>query len=116
MGFGVPYVFLFLPIAWALLLRVFPPEIKVGDDVRTSLVEQYRGLGPLSRAQKRAIAASLAFMLPVSTPPNALVYGTGYVRIRDMVRGGFMLDILGCVFTVLVLLLIGSRLLGLLHF
>jgi sodium-dependent dicarboxylate transporter 2/3/5 len=60
-----------------------------------------------------AIAASLAFMLPVSTPPNALVYGTGFIRIRDMVKGGIWLDAVGCVITVAVLALIGTWLLGL---
>jgi sodium-dependent dicarboxylate transporter 2/3/5 len=62
-----------------------------------------------------AIAASLAFMLPVSTPPNALVYGTGYVRIRDMVRGGVLLDLIGCILLVVVLILIGAHVLGVLH-
>lgn len=60
-----------------------------------------------------AMAASLAFMLPVSTPPNALVYGTGYIRIRDMIKGGIWLDAVGCIITVLVLACIGAWLLGL---
>lgn len=40
-----------------------------------------------------AVAASCAFMLPVATPPNAIVYGTGYVKQRDMMRVGFILNI-----------------------
>jgi len=40
-----------------------------------------------------AVAASLAFMMPVATPPNAIVYGTGYVKMKDMVKFGFLLDI-----------------------
>jgi sodium-dependent dicarboxylate transporter 2/3/5 len=39
-----------------------------------------------------ALAASCAFMLPVATPPNALVYGVGYVRQKDMMRVGFFLN------------------------
>jgi sodium-dependent dicarboxylate transporter 2/3/5 len=42
-----------------------------------------------------AVAASCAFMLPVGTAPNAIVYGSGRVRIRDMMRAGFVVDILG---------------------
>ena len=60
-----------------------------------------------------AMAASLAFMLPVSTPPNALVYGTGYIRIRDMVKGGIWLDVIGSIITVVILAVVGAWLLGL---
>jgi sodium-dependent dicarboxylate transporter 2/3/5 len=42
-----------------------------------------------------AMAASCAFMLPVGTPPNAIVYGSGRVPIRDMVRAGIRVNILG---------------------
>ncbi|MDR1853849.1 MAG: DASS family sodium-coupled anion symporter [Azoarcus sp.] len=37
------------------------------------------------------IGASLAFMLPVATPPNAIVFGTGYIQQREMIRAGFWL-------------------------
>jgi len=40
-----------------------------------------------------AVAASCAFMLPVATPPNAIVFGTGRVPIRDMVRAGVWMNI-----------------------
>nr|WP_311195352.1 DASS family sodium-coupled anion symporter [Suttonella sp. R2A3] len=39
------------------------------------------------------IGASCAFMLPVATPPNAIVFGTGEIRQRDMIRGGVVLNI-----------------------
>ena len=39
------------------------------------------------------IAATCAFMLPVATPPNALVYGTGYIKQKQMLRAGFILNI-----------------------
>jgi sodium-dependent dicarboxylate transporter 2/3/5 len=43
-----------------------------------------------------AVAASCAFMLPVATPPNAIVYGSGYVAQRDMMRAGFWIN-LSCI-------------------
>jgi len=54
------------------------------------------GLGrdPLLLAVPAALAASGAFMLPVATPPNAIVYGSGAVRIEDMVRAGIWLNVL----------------------
>jgi sodium-dependent dicarboxylate transporter 2/3/5 len=48
------------------------------------------------------LANSLAFMMPVGTPPNAIVYATGRVRIIDMVRYGFVLNLIGVVIVTLV--------------
>lgn len=42
-----------------------------------------------------ALAASCAFMLPVATPPNAIAYGSGYVKAADMLKGGVWLNIVG---------------------
>ena len=44
-----------------------------------------------------AVSASLGFMLPVATPPNVIVYGTGRVPVRAMMRYGLALDVLGVV-------------------
>lgn len=41
-----------------------------------------------------ALAATCAFMLPVATPPNAIAYGSGYVRAGDMIKGGVWLNII----------------------
>ncbi len=51
------------------------------------------GLPPAPIVMCVTLAASCAFMLPVGTPPNAMVYGTGQVRIATMVRYGFWLDL-----------------------
>jgi solute carrier family 13 (sodium-dependent dicarboxylate transporter), member 2/3/5 len=52
------------------------------------------GRDPLLLAVPAALAATCAFMLPVATPPNAIVYGTGYVTIPQMVRAGLWLNLL----------------------
>ena len=48
-----------------------------------------------------ALAASMAFMLPVATPPNAIVYGSGMVTIPKMVRVGFVMNISAIIATML---------------
>ena len=51
------------------------------------------GENPLLLAIPVAMAASCAFMLPVATPPNAIVYGSGFITIPQMVRAGLWLNI-----------------------
>ena len=52
------------------------------------------------------MGASLGFMLPVSTPCNAIVYGSGLVPLGKMIRYGFLLDIAGVVVIVSIVKLI----------
>ncbi|HWK89327.1 MAG TPA: SLC13 family permease, partial [Longimicrobium sp.] len=54
-----------------------------------------QGVDPLLPALGATMAASLGFMLPVSTPCNAIVYGSGYVPLMRMVRYGIILDVIG---------------------
>ncbi len=55
------------------------------------------GVSPLAPALAVTIASSLGCMMPISTPPNALAYGTGRVPLRAMLRLGLAFDILGFV-------------------
>lgn len=55
------------------------------------------GVPPIVLTVPITIAASCAFMLPVATPPNAIVFATGAISIPQMVRAGFALNILGIV-------------------
>ena len=48
------------------------------------------------------VAASCAFMLPVATPPNAVVFGSGYLRIPDMVKAGVWMNILSILLITLI--------------
>ncbi len=53
------------------------------------------GVAPVPLMAAAALGASLAFMLPVGTPPNALAFGTGAVSAADMRRAGMWLDLIG---------------------
>lgn len=57
---------------------------------------------PLLLTMIIGIGASCAFMLPVATPPNAIVYGTGFIRQPEMVKVGFWLNII-CIIVVSLL-------------
>ena len=52
------------------------------------------GMEPLLAMAAAALGASMAFMLPVATPPNAIVFGSGYVSIQQMSRAGFWLNLI----------------------
>lgn len=60
------------------------------------------GVDPLLITVPAAIAASCAFMMPVATPPNAIVFGTGHMKIQSMIRAGFLLNIIGIVIVTLI--------------
>lgn len=60
------------------------------------------GLPPELLAIPTAIAASCAFMMPVATPPNAIVFGTGHMKIQSMIKTGFFLTVTGIVVTTLL--------------
>ena len=54
-----------------------------------------QGVSPVLLTVPAAIAASCAFMMPVATPPNAIVFSSGHMRIADMIRAGLALNLMG---------------------
>jgi len=48
------------------------------------------------------VCASYAFMLPIATPPNAIAMSSGVVNVRDMIRYGIVLNLLGIFFIVII--------------
>lgn len=70
------------------------------------------GVPPIVLTVPITIAASCAFMLPVATPPNAIVFSTGAISIPQMVRAGVFLNIIGIIIVSIVSLTLAPRLLG----
>ncbi|MCC5802883.1 SLC13 family permease [Rossellomorea vietnamensis] len=58
---------------------------------------------PYSLMVAAGLAASCAFMLPVATPPNAVVFGSGYIKMGDMVKAGVWLNLISIVFITLLI-------------
>jgi sodium-dependent dicarboxylate transporter 2/3/5 len=73
-------------------------------------VAQAAGVRPLEPALAATLGASMGFMMPISTAPNAIVYSSGYVPISAMIRYGIVLDLAGFVVIVAVLGLLGPLL------
>ncbi len=69
-------------------------------------IARAQGADPLEPALGATMGASLGFMLPVSTPCNAIVYGSGFVPLGKMIRYGFLLDVVGVVVIVTIVKLV----------
>ena len=54
-----------------------------------------------------ALAASCAFMMPVATPPNAIVFASGRIRIADMAKAGFIINLISIIVVTAIFLLLG---------
>jgi sodium-dependent dicarboxylate transporter 2/3/5 len=73
-------------------------------------VSKAAGIDPLEPALGATLGASLGFMMPISTPPNAIVYSSGYIPLGDMVRNGILLDIVGYFVVIAGVLALGGLL------
>ncbi len=70
------------------------------------------GIDPRALMIPATLSASCAFMMPVSSPTQAIVFGSGHVRIRDMVRAGVWLNVAGVVLVVVVFWLLAGPAMG----
>jgi len=69
-------------------------------------------INPLLLMIPATLAASMAFMLPVATPPNAIIFGTNRIRVIDMVKTGFMLNTISIIIITLVMYFWGTVVFG----
>lgn len=103
---GLDGVSAVLVIASTALMMVFLTELTSNTAVAAAFlpilgpVAESLGLSPLYLLVPAALAASLGFMMPVGTPPNAIVFASGKLPIRDMLKAGFVVNLLGvCLLT-----------------
>lgn len=72
------------------------------------------GFSPIPVAVGIALSSSLGFMMPVSTPPNAIVYSSGYVPITEMIKTGAIIDFIGIlIITIPVVIFVVGTVMGL---
>jgi len=102
---GVPSL---LMVGAVVILIVFLTELTSNTATTATLIPVLAalapglGLDPLLLIVPAALAASCAFMLPVATPPNAIVFGSGLIRGPEMSRAGFWLNWVGIVLITLL--------------
>ncbi len=102
---GIPGV---LFVVVVVTLVIFLTELTSNTATAATLIPVFSALAigmardPFELIIPVALAASCAFMLPVATPPNAIVYGSGYVPIASMSRAGIWLNVLGVVLITLL--------------
>lgn len=112
----------FLPailfIAVVVLLVIFLTELTSNVATMTTLapilgtLAAAIGAAPESLLAPAAVAASCAFMLPVATAPNAIIYGSGHVTITQMMRAGLRINLAGAVIITIVGFWIAPMVLG----
>ncbi|MGB3682822.1 MAG: DASS family sodium-coupled anion symporter [Rubrobacteraceae bacterium] len=97
---GVP---VFLLVGIVIVVVILLTELTSNTATTAALLPILAGaaiglnLEPLALAVPTALAATCAFMIPVATPPNAIVFGSGHITIVQMVRAGVWLNIIGAV-------------------
>ncbi len=105
---GLEGVSIVVVVTVVVVLTVFMTEITSNTATTAMLMPVLAslavgiGIHPYGIMIAGATAASFAFMLPVATPPNAVVFGSGYIKMTQMVRVGFFLNLAGILLIVAV--------------
>ena len=93
---GVPEPFI---IAGVATIMIFASEIASNTALAATAVPILGamapglGIAPEKLVVTAVLGASLAFMLPVGTPPNAIIFSTGLIPVREMIKVGFLLNL-----------------------
>jgi sodium-dependent dicarboxylate transporter 2/3/5 len=109
---GIKVLPIVLVVAIIALLMTFLTEITSNTATTSALLPILGplaaplGVHPLVILLPATLSASFAFMLPVATPPNAIVFGSGYVRMGTMVRVGLWLNFTGVILTTCFVMLV----------
>ncbi len=112
---GIPIILFVVAVTAAV---IFLTELTSNTATAAALLPIFGGvavgvdLDPLLLVVPAALAASCAFMLPVATPPNAIVFGSGHVTILQMVRAGVWLNIIAIILITIVMYAIAGFALG----
>ncbi len=105
-------------LALVTIITVFMTELMSNTAVATLMIPIVKGVAlnigmePLSLMIAATLSASLSFMLPVATPPNAMVFATGHLTVAYMAKIGLIMNI----FSIIAITLLSYLLVGLVNF
>ncbi|MBN1132087.1 MAG: SLC13/DASS family transporter [Bacteroidales bacterium] len=105
-----PLVFIGINASLMAFLTEFTSNISTSQillPVIAALSESVR-INPLFLMIPVTVASSFAFMLPIATPPNAIIFGSGHLRIRNMILPGLILNITGIIIVSIVMYFWGT--------
>ncbi|MFM1848132.1 MAG: hypothetical protein RL417_1606 [Pseudomonadota bacterium] len=105
LGFTEPAILLLAVVVLSVALSEFASNTAAAAIILPLIVGLSESLPALQGSEQEfilaaTVGASFGFMLPVSTPPNAIIYGTGFVSARELMRTGVIFDILGILLAV----------------
>lgn len=112
---GLPTILLIFVV---VLIVIFLTELTSNTATTAAVVPILGGVatglgyGPMVLVVPAALAATCAFMLPVATPPNAIVFGSGHITIQQMVRIGVILNVIGLVLITVLMVTLAGPILG----
>ncbi|HJJ26661.1 MAG TPA: DASS family sodium-coupled anion symporter [Methanocorpusculum sp.] len=109
-----PVILVLLLAVVVMILTEFTSNTAVANIMIPVMAGVAAGLSmnPFILMMTVAVASSLAFMLPVATPPNAVAYGTDYVEMKDMVTAGWFLNLIGIILFTIFLFTLGLSIFG----
>jgi len=108
-GTWAPTALVAVAVVVAVVTSEFTSNVASATMVVPIVIAMGRAVGadPTTAALAATFAASLGFMMPVSSPCNAIVYGSGRIPLRAMMRSGLVLDVVGAAVIVTALLCVG---------
>jgi sodium-dependent dicarboxylate transporter 2/3/5 len=112
---GLPPIVIYLGLAvTVLVLSELASNLAVAAMMMpiAAALAQSVGQPPVVLMLVAGFAASTGFMLPVATPPNAIVFGSGMISVRQMARAGILVDIAGVLLIVAVVALLAPLVFG----
>lgn len=103
---------------WLTAISMFLTEFMSNVALTTIFVPVVLGIAdglqinPILLAMPVSFAASCAFMMPISTPPNAILFASGYIRVEQMIRAGILLNLVSLLLISLAMITLGVWIYG----